>query len=240
MKPINFTFDTIPGLTDYTSDSTVMHSALFIIIATEGSNEEIEYVKYVKSLMKAKSSESFEIVILNEFVTDDKVRIGASNPRQRLDMMLDWKHRQLSILGTDVVDEDWLICDRDDASFTEQQYDQVLQISQHNNIRVIVSNPAFQLWLLFHFVDSIDGLNLDSLTTSRERLNIVESELIAHVSDYVHGTIDMTKFCDFINDAINNSRKYSLDPTELKTKCGSNFADLLIDIQDKSQVTLYD
>lgn len=240
MKSIDFTFDTVPGVTDYTSGATSMHAALFIIIATEGSNEEIEYIKYVQSLLREKSVSSFEIVFLNDYISDDKIRVGASNPHQRLDMMLDWKHRQLSVVGTDVVDEDWLICDRDDGSFTEQQYGQVMQIAQHNNINVIVSNPAFQLWLLFHFTGNINGLHLDSLATSRERLDVVENELISHISDYQHGSIDMTKFARYISDAINNSQNYPMEPDDLKTMSGSNFANLLLDIQMKAGLELYE
>lgn len=240
MKSLDFTFDTIPGVTDYTSGATSMHSALFIIIATEGSNEEIEYIKYVQSLLRAKSVNSFEIVFLNDYVSDDKIRIGASNPHQRLDMMLDWKHKQLSISGADVTDEDWLICDRDDGSFTEQQYGQVMRIAKQNNISVVVSNPAFQLWLLFHFVDNIDGLHLDSFSTSRDRLDIVENELNYHVSDYQHGSIDMTKFAGCIGDAIANSQNYPMDPNDLKTMSGSNFANLLLDIQTKADCELYE
>ena len=239
MQALEFTFDTIPGLTAYTSGETPMHSALFIIIVTEGSREEIEYIRYVQQLLKEKEVTTFEVVVLNDFVANRKARISASNPMQRLNLMLDWKHKNLNVSEADVQDEDWLICDRDDDSFKERQYDKILRITERDGIHFIVSNPAFQLWLLFHFEGNLNRLNLHTYSSSREQLTVVENELKNHVPDYEHGSLDMNKFAPYIRNAIVNSQNYTMDIRELKTHVGSNFSDLLLDIQTKSGMDLY-
>ena len=46
-----------------------------------------------------------------------------------------------------------LIVDRDPLSFSEEQYDQVVQICKERQIDFYVTNPCFEFWLLLHFPD---------------------------------------------------------------------------------------
>ena len=43
-----------------------------------------------------------------------------------------------------------MVVDRDKDSFTEEQYDKVVEFCKKNNVNLYVSNPSFELWLYMH------------------------------------------------------------------------------------------
>ena len=49
-----------------------------------------------------------------------------------------------------------MVVDRDKDSFTEEQYDKVVEFCKKNNVSLYVSNPSFELWLYMHF-DEFDS-----------------------------------------------------------------------------------
>lgn len=112
-------------------------------------------------------------------------------------------------------------------------YGELLAEAETLGIHVIVSNPAFQIWLLFHFVKDITPLRLDDYPKSKDRLKIVESELKKHVDGYKHGSLEMDPFSEHIREAMDNSQSTTQDLKELKRSSDTNFRDLLCSIQDK-------
>ena len=40
-----------------------------------------------------------------------------------------------------------MVVDRDKDSFTEKQYDKVVEFCKKNNVNLYISNPSFELWL---------------------------------------------------------------------------------------------
>lgn len=49
-----------------------------------------------------------------------------------------------------------IIVDRDKQSFTEQQYDVLLDAERRGEIKFCISNPCFEFWLLLHFSDCFE------------------------------------------------------------------------------------
>lgn len=236
MQNITFTFDTIPGQTMFQEGQSELRPIFFVVIVTEGSQEELDYMRYIKQLVNNQPDVSFEIILLNDYISDTKQRISYSNPLHRVKAMLDWKKNNLSAYGTNADDVEWLICDRDNGSFTEEQYDEMLRQSESEDFKVVVSNPAFQLWLLFHFVDNIDSLKLGTKKHSCDQIAIIEKKLKEYIPYYEHGSINMEEFAAFVEDAILNSQKYPMGVTVLKNSFGTNFSELLANIKSWSGI----
>ena len=135
-------------------------------------------------------------------------------------------------------DNPWLICDRDKQSFKEKQYDEVLAMCEVNHVELIVSNPAFQLWLLLHFRSDISDLELDANEKSKISISKIEGVMRAEklVPGYKHGTLNFEQFKNNIDDAIRNSCQFPKDPRVLKNAIGTNFdviVNLIKSVSDK-------
>lgn len=230
MEKLNLDFVTIPGKDAYESGSTPVRNLYFIAIIAEGK-EECIYLDYIKSIVNEADTVKLNIEILNHYYNKEKTALSESHPLRRLDALKEWSDTIQKISLTD--DEEWIICDRDNGSFTNDQYDELLADAETLGIHVIVSNPAFQIWLLFHFVKDITPLRLDDYPKSKDRLKIVESELKKYVVGYKHGSLEMDPFSEHIRDAMDNSQSDTQDLKELKRSSGTNFRNLLCSIQDK-------
>lgn len=230
MEKLYLDFVTIPGKDAYESGSTPVRDLYFIAIIAEGK-EECIYLDYIKSIVKVADTVKLNIKILNHYYNKEKTALSESHPLRRLDALKEWSDAIQKISLTD--DEEWIICDRDNGSFTNDQYDELLADAETLGIHVIVSNPAFQIWLLFHFVKDITPLRLDGYPKSKDRLKIVESELKKYVDGYKHGSLEMDPFSEHIRDAMDNSQSTTQDLKELKRSSGTNFRNLLCSIQDK-------
>ena len=230
MVKLNLDFVTIPGKDAYESGSTPVRDLYFIAIIAEGK-EECIYLDYIKSIVNKAATVKLNIEILNRHYNKEKIALSDSHPLKRLDALKEWCDTIQKISLTE--DEEWIICDRDNGSFTNDQYDKLLADAEKRGIHVIVSNPAFQIWLLFHFVKDITPLRLDDYPMSKDRLKIVESELKKYVSGYKHGSLEIEPFSEHIRDAMDNSQSTTQDLKELKQSSGTNFRNLLCSIQNK-------
>lgn len=230
-----------PGVPGYQPESEEAGSVFSIAIVTEGSKEELIYLRHIKALCEkcGSSATHTKIDFVNDEYASPKKAMSESNPIHRLSALLE----HLGVTNPDFkefkTDEAWLVCDRDDASFTEKQYDEVLESCRKNNVRWVISNPAFQLWLLFHFTDSLDGLSLEECKTSVDRLTRVEVELKKYVEDYKHGTLNVFEYEEGIENAVVNSRKYCTDLSQLKYDVGTNFADLIESLRKRFGVEVF-
>lgn len=230
MEKLNLDFITIPGKDAYESGSTPVRDLYFIAIIAEGK-EECIYLEYIKSIVNKAATVKLNIEILNHHYNKEKIALSDSHPLKRLDALKQWCDTiQTKSLPND---EEWIICDRDNGSFTDDQYDKLLADAEKRGIHVIVSNPAFQIWLLFHFVKDITPLRLDDNPKSKDRLKIVESELKKYVIGYKHGSLEIESFSEHIRDAMDNSQSTTQDLKKLKKSSGTNFRNLLCSIQNK-------
>ena len=75
------------------------------------------------------------------------------------------------------LDKAFLISDRDRQSFKEEQYDEMLKNCEDKDIVWIVSNPSFQLWLLLHFTDDIESLELEKMSSCKKQIQEIETHI---------------------------------------------------------------
>ena len=227
MAELHFRNASVLGKTSYIPNSEEETTIYTICIATEGEVEELQYIKgFVASFLK---KNSISIRYANDNLNDNERH--SSHPKCRLQHLLRFRasiHPNWKEYSDDM---SWLVCDRDSQSFKEKQYDDVVQQCKDNNISFIISNPAFQLWLLMHFVESIDTAYInDNFNTSKKQLKFIETEIKKHIS-YQHGHLNFESFKDYVNNATECSKSLEKDIQKLKNSIGTNFSSLIEKIE---------
>ena len=106
-----------------------------IFIATEGFRSEIKYLRALGDILKT----NIELIIISRQSADS----GLSAPQYVLQTILDKKNSIDFRTG----DEFWIVIDAD-----EWDINTILSICNDNNITLIVSNPCFEIWILFHYL----------------------------------------------------------------------------------------
>ena len=130
------------------------------------------------------------------------------------------------------VDKICLVVDRDRKSFSAEQYDAVMKICRENDIKLFVSNPCFELWLLFH-VCNPDTLDISKLKKNEKipglepKKTYSETELIKYVSNYKKNSFDPLVFINKIDNAICNEKLFTEKLDELKNDVGTNIGTLI-------------
>ena len=202
------------------------HVTVFAIVS-EGQKEEPQYLRYVLSMCRRKFETSMQIHIVNDELSALGMLEHDSNPLSRLRSLKVWLSRYNPDFDSHHEDTAWLICDRDDGSFSIRQLRLVVSECEESRIHFVLSNPAFQLWLLFHFTANIRLHELNKLRYSKGKLLKVEEMLQVYVPDYKHGEIEMRNFDYLFDSASQNSQLYPTSVQTLKRHVGTNFSDLM-------------
>lgn len=117
-----------------------------------------------------------------------------------------------------------MVVDRDKDSFTEEQYDKVVEFCKKYNVNLYVSNPNFELWLYMHF-DEFDSENREDLIINRKMNNsgrrYIEKRL-HDVCGYRKNSLDFKKFEFGIKNAIKREKNLVEDITKIKKELGTN------------------
>lgn len=128
-----------------------------------------------------------------------------------------------------------LIVDRDSKSFTEEQYAIVLKGCQENRFNLYLSNPNFELWLLFHFLQK--KLSFQEEIKFLSQQGEVAKELQSYLvnSGFSRATkfnkkISFSHYADKILNAIFIAKKHETNIYKLKDNLGTNVYSLLEDI----------
>jgi hypothetical protein len=123
-----------------------------------------------------------------------------------------------------------LIIDRDKGNVKEYQYSEILKKCEEKSIRLFVSNPSFEFWLLLHsdkvFEYDAEELLLNQKTGNKRYLERVLSEVY---EGYRKGDIKFERFAPFIKTAIANEKKFCEDIVALQEQLGSNIGTLLFE-----------
>jgi len=122
-----------------------------------------------------------------------------------------------------------IIIDRDQQSFKDHQYDEVLRICQENNYNLGVTNPSFEFWLLLHTCDCTDFDKNDLLQNRRISLKrrYLETLLVSRLGSYQKNNIHFEHFKPNIIQAIERTKLYCEDVILLKENLGSSIGQLL-------------
>ena len=126
-----------------------------------------------------------------------------------------------------------LIVDRDPQSFSEEQYDQVVQICKERQIDFYVTNPCFEFWLLLHFPDhkNLDPVKIKENSKVSSRSRYLENELKKRCGSYQKYRYDAEDIVRRVDTAVINSTAYCVDINLLKNEIGSNLGTLIHELR---------
>lgn len=138
--------NTIPGVSrTYIAGSEPEPEILTYI--TEGEKEEIQYLKGLEKLLKDNNKLKKLMVCVNDKI--DESIVSCSHPLKRTDALLNYIKLNYPSRPSNM--SLYTICDLDSGSFKTDEQLKLISISQNENINIILSNPAFQIWLVFHY-----------------------------------------------------------------------------------------
>lgn len=115
-----------------------------------------------------------------------------------------------------------MVVDRDKDSFTDEQYDKVVEFCKNNNVNLYVSNPSFELWLYMHF-DEFDGENKEVLLANRKKSGKRYIEKRLHdICGYRKNYLNFKVFEPRIKNAIKREKDFPEDIIKIKNELGTN------------------
>lgn len=130
------------------------------------------------------------------------------------------------------IDEIVMIVDRDKNSFTAEQYEELITACNRNIIRLIVTNPCFEFWLLLHFDARFDEGKMLQNAKVKEDVTYCQDVLSRYIVGYQKNRYDANSLMKKINKAIKNEKNYCDDTIGLKNNIGSNVGKLITDIKN--------
>lgn len=117
-----------------------------------------------------------------------------------------------------------MVIDRDKDSFTEEQYDSVVDFCEKNDVNLYISNPNFELWLFMHF-DEFNDENKEDLIINRKMNNsgrrYIEKRL-HDVCGYRKNKLIFDVFEPGIRNAIKREKGFTEDISKIKNELGTN------------------
>ena len=125
------------------------------IIAVEGDKTEIDYFKgFNKCRKELGIRDGVDVLPLER--TDTK-----SAPKHVYDLLNEFaqKNYPLNQSSQPLIDEDdelWMVIDRDRRNNSAEQLKAVLADCNKANFNLAITNPAFELWLILHFIKFAD------------------------------------------------------------------------------------
>lgn len=124
-----------------------------------------------------------------------------------------------------------LIVDRDKGNFKDCQYDNLVAECNSKNIKLYVSNPCFEVWLLMHF-DEFESLDFNKLLENKrvnrsKKSRKYADKKLSDIIGYDKSNLKFDDFVDRVDIAINREKKYCEDVLELKNNLGSNVGILI-------------
>lgn len=129
-----------------------------------------------------------------------------------------------------------LVVDRDKGNFKEEQYNNLIKECNDKSIKLYVSNPCFEVWLLMHF-DEFEKLDFNKLlenkrVNSNKNSRKYADKMLSEIIGYDKSNLNFDDFIDKIDSAIEREKKYCEDVTELKDNIGSNVGILITNMRN--------
>ncbi len=146
----------------------------------------------------------------------------------------------ISLISTydPLYDKICLIIDRDECSFTEDQFDEVIEKCSEYGFELGISNPCFEFFLLMHLsnLDSIDKECLienakENKKTFTQRL-LEQYTLEISGSQYKKEKYNAPEFISKIDIGIQNINNYEIENERLKNSVGSSVFRIIESIMD--------
>ena len=123
-----------------------------------------------------------------------------------------------------------IIADRDQHSFTEAQYKQLVDADEKKEIRFCITNPCIEFWLLLHFCDASE-YDRTILRENKKTGKRTQTEL--YLMDKLGGGYSKRSlhfnlnYKDTVRTAIRNSKNFATDCMALEHEIGTNLGLLI-------------
>jgi hypothetical protein len=127
-----------------------------IFVATEGFISEKKYLKALGDLVKT----NVELILISRTSADT----GLSAPEYVLQTVLE-KKNSIAFRADDTF---WMLIDKDEWDITD-----IEELCETNEINLIISNPCFEIWILFHYIQKDRAKKLAPL----ENCNSIAEEI---------------------------------------------------------------
>ncbi|EGQ9220379.1 RloB family protein [Vibrio parahaemolyticus] len=200
-----------------------------VIIAPEGVCTEVDYfngivnyfTEYKKNVSK-RFEQLIDLCVIKRGETEDTKEdkdfaIGCSSPESVVNYASEYikEHHPEVDKGHDKV---FVLVDKD--RWQDKNLSTASTLCRQKGYDLIVSNPAFEVWLLLHFVD-ISSLPTDEieLIKNNEKLNPKQPEsylklkLKEHIDGFSYTSIKSQDFLPKINVAVENANKLDTPET---------------------------
>lgn len=130
-----------------------------------------------------------------------------------------------------------MVIDRDKDSFSEEQYDEVVEFCNKNNVNLYVSNPNFEFWLLLHFKEVEKENNQTLLNNPKVNKSRRYIEKRLHdICKYTKTKFSFEAFEENIQEAILREKNYEENVAKIKNCLGTNVGKLvekIIKVEDE-------
>lgn len=188
-----------------------------------------------------KNSELFDKKIFDEILVELKDTSFSDLLYNNFDLIINEVKTFLNIYTFDpAIDTIVLIVDRDKGSFTDPQYDYILDHIEKLNIDFVVTNPCFEFYLALHIDDCSDA-DRDKLLKNDIEENgktYTYNYLKSKDSSYTKKMKNVQFYVERYEIGIANSKKFETDINDLKNKVGSNIGIWLEKILSKGKSDL--
>lgn len=216
------------GSSPFTRISETKEPKQVFLLACEGRHTERKYFLGIQeNKSKLKILEYIEIEIFKK-----------SNP-DISNLLKIFEELKVKIESKGIeADEVCLIVDRDSDSFREEQYIKVVSGCKENNFHLYLSNPNFELWLLFHFIDELSSEEesrflLQKGEVTKELQNYLKINELSRAKNF-NKKIMFEHYIDRIDNAIKVAKKYESDIDKLKDKLGTNVYKLIENLYNQN------
>ena len=120
-----------------------------------------------------------------------------------------------------------MIVDRDCKSFTENQYDVVLEICKQKNIKLFITNPCLEFWFLLHHTNCV-GLETELKINKKAEngFNFAYNKLKEFDERYKKNNVNVEWYLENYSTAEKNSQLYEKSVIKLKENIGTNIDEL--------------
>ena len=125
-------------------------------------------------------------------------------------------------------------------SFSEEQYQNAINLSEENNFILGISNPCFEFFLLLHIYDVSDISKDDILENKKEQGKTLMERILNQCLKQEIGTsfkkrsYDVKYFIENIDKGIGNLKLYQFENHKLINEVGTSVFTILNEILESS------
>ncbi len=151
------------------------------------------------------------------------------------------KNRKISTYD-ETLDAFCLIADRDSKSNPAKHYMELISICSEKNIRLFITNPCFEFWLLLHYpavlnynTSEYESLRAnDKIEVNGKRRTYCECKLLEQNENYSKIDVDFRRdYLDKFTTALENAHSFESDLKKLESNLGTNIHLLIQEMRER-------